>query len=485
MPEPPAAGRAGPASAKRPDPPSGRCWHLPGLDSEAVAGEYEATTETGGRVRAPRLTTAQAIHVASEVRAAALEARRERRLAEVLDAASRAAGRLADPGDPAGREAADVLGRELGWSAAASGRTLRDMAEVWRRDALADLLERELGDPAVLDAFRPDPDRPGRRRRALGAPLQFLVLSGNVPGVGVTALLRGLLARSGLLARVSAREPGLPALFARLLAQEDPLLGRTVAVTWWPADEAAPAWEAWSARAGTVVVYGGAEAVAGVRARVGAAADLLVYGPRTGIAVLLPDAPPGTAAALARDVCAYEQRGCVSPRLVFVVGGDALDAGAAVAEALAAEAARRPPPPLSSDEAVRIRAVRAEAEFAGLAQGASPGRVFGPEDLSWTVLAGGEPGIASTALPRTVWVHAVPDVAALLALLAPLERRIQAIGTAGDRGLAELAEGAAALGTSRVAPLGRLAWPPADWRHEGKHQILPLLSWTDWEDAAG
>ena len=62
-----------------------------------------------------------------------------------------------------------------------------------------------------------------------------------------------------------------------------------------------------------------------------------------------------------------------------------------------------------------------------------------------------------------------------------LEGRIQAIGYAGSDGLGALAAAASRLGVSRVAPLGSMAWPPPDWRHEGKHQLLPLINWTDLE----
>jgi hypothetical protein len=26
-----------------------------------------------------------------------------------------------------------------------------------------------------------------------------------------------------------------------------------------------------------------------------------------------------------------------------------------------------------------------------------------------------------------------------------------------------------------------MAWPPADWRHDGRMQLMPLLRWTDFE----
>ena len=93
----------------------------------------------------------------------------------------------------------------------------------------------------------------------------------------------------------------------------------------------------------------------------------------------------------------------------------------------------------------------------------------------------GETRIDASTLPRVVYVSAAPNVGDLLTALAPLRGHIQSVGYAGESELDELAKGATLLGVARLAPLGRVAWPPADWRHDGRHQLLPLLRWTDWE----
>jgi hypothetical protein len=464
-------------------PWSGPAWHLPGLDGPRPAGQdwHEGRTASGDAFRAPRLDPDSAARVARAVRDAVLEARARLSIHDVVRVVARAAGRLADAGDPAGRAASDLLRAELGWSTEGTAGTLRGMAEGWTAEALGALLAAELGDPLVLDSFRPDPSRPGRRRRAVGPPLLLQLHAGNVPGVAVTGTIRGLLARSGVLSKAAEDEPGLLALFARTLAEEDALLGRTVAATWWPGGERVPAWDAWAKHARKVVVYGGDSAVSEVRARVDPATEVVAYGPRLGVAVLLADAPADTLAGLARDLCAYEQRGCVSPRIAYAVGVDPLAVAERLDAALAGETRRVRPAPVSEPEAVALRAVRAEAEFGGFAPGAPASVALGPDDLAWTVIARRGPGIESRALPRAIWVYGVEGVADVLELLAPFEGRIQALGYAGREGLEELAEGAARLGVSRIAPVGTMAWPPADWRHEGRHQLLPLLRWTDLE----
>jgi hypothetical protein len=424
----------------------------------------------------------QAGAVAQAVRNSALEARSARTSEQVIESIAAAAARLAGDGT-GGAAARQLLRAELGWDEHLARETLDGMASTWTAEALTGLVQSELGGPAVLDGFVPDEEWAGpghRSRRALGAPLMLQVLAGNVPGVAITATIRALVVRSGVLCKLPEAEPGLLPLFARLLADEDPLLGRCVAATWWAGDRFPAAWREWARWAGRAVVYGGDAAVEAVRGSLPADTDVVSYGPRTGIGAVLPDSPPGAVAGLARDVCAYDQQGCVSPRLVYVVGEPTGPFVEGLAGALAEHTGRHPPPEPTAAEAVAIRSARAEFEFSGY-EGGGSAVVTPGESLAWTILAAESPAARTESLPRVVWVHQVPDLESLEEILRPLEGRIQTLGYSGSEGLQKLAALAARLGVSRIAPFGTVAWPPADWRHEGRHQLLPLLNWTDLE----
>ncbi len=484
---------------------------MPGLEPSAVEAWHAGRTAGGLAFRAPALEGGAAAAVAERARAAALRARRERSLEAVVRAASRAAVRLAQPEDPVGSLAAARLRDALGWTPELVEETLTTMSRGWTEQALWTVLRSELPDPEVLERYRPvpgplpggharsprpnpsagtggheGPEESWRHRRAGGPPLLLHVLAANVPGVAVTALLRALIVRSGVLCKLPEDEPILPVLFCRALAEEDELLGRCVAATWWPGRTADAAWPAWVKRSCKVIVYGGEEAVRGVRERVPSHVDLLAYGPRLGVAVLLPDAGSAprvarAAESLARDACAYEQQGCVSPRLAYVVG-DAAPLLRSLAAALEAEVARLPRPAPSPEEAVAIRALRAEVEFGRY--GGAPSEMLGSEaDLSWTVLLVPDAAPRAAPLRRVVRVCAVASLAELEEALQPVAGRLQSMAYAGEEGVDELAELAVRLGVSRLAPLGRAAWPPPDWRHDGRFQLLPLLRWTDWERA--
>jgi hypothetical protein len=435
----------------------------------------------------PTLSATAAAAVADHVRTAALDARRTHRIADVILAASTAALRLADPGDPLGAATVAALGRSGGWSPQAARQLLDDNARGWTARCLASIVFSELEDPALLDAPQADPERPGRRRQAVGPPALLLVLAGNVPGIAVTAVIRGLLARSAVLCKVSRDEPDLVGLFARALAEADPALANTIAATWWPAGNPGPAATEWTKRCGKVIVYGGADAVRGIRAGTPPEIPLIEYGPRLGIACLGKTVSDGELAGLAADVCAYDQAGCVSPRLVYLLGDSSdkePDAASdstieRLAAALGAESAASPGVSLSDSEAVAIRAARARFQFAGDGVASA----LGADDLSWTVLYRSAPESYSESLPRTVWAYRVSGPDDLRRLGEVFEGRVQAVGVAGlqpaDRQAIE--ELAVEWRASRVVRVGQMAWPPFDWRHDGRMQLMPLLNWTEFE----
>jgi hypothetical protein len=456
-------------------------WHLPGLE-EPPEEWLESRTHADTPFRAPTLSAAQAGAIAGSVRNAALEARAVRATEQVIETIASVAGKMSGDG-PVGVAARELLRAELGWDERLVRETLDGMARSWTAESLKQLVEVELGGAAALDAFVPDMTWTGpgqRHRRAVGSPVVLQVLAGNVPGVSITATIRALLVRSGVLCKLPEGEPGLLPLFARVLSDEDPLLGRCIAATWWPGSSFPAAWREWARWAGKTVVYGGDAAVEAVRASLPADTDIISYGPKTSIAVLLPDSGRGDALGLARDVWAYDQQGCVSPRLVYVVADSPWPFVDYLAAALREQTRLHPPPDPTNREAVAIRAARAAFEFGGHEHGHLAVETPG-DGLEWTILIDQSPAARAEPLPRVVWVHPVPDIETLENVLRPLEGRIQALGYGGTEGREKLAALGTRLNVSRVAPLGSLAWPPPDWRHDGRHQLLPLVNWTDFE----
>lgn len=413
----------------------------------------------------------------------------DRPVREVVRVLDRVAARFQDAGDPLRKTAEAALPRITGYSPPMVRLVLDRMAPEWRSDRLRELLRAELEDPAVLDGFRPRRHAPGRTR-AFGPRVATHVFSGNVPGVAVTSLVRSLLVKAGTLGKTAIGEPLLPALFARGIAEEDPELGACVAVTYWHGGDEALERVALGA-ADAVVVYGGAEAVAGVRAATPQATRVLAYGPKLSFGVVArealadPEAAARTAGAAALDAATFDQQGCVSPHLFYVEEGGAV-APREWARLLAAAMERTerelPRGGVARTEASAIRQLRGEAEFAQLA-GSGVELHASTKGTTWTVIFDPDPAFSASCLNRVVRVKPVPSLEAIPALAAPTASLLQTVGVAAPPERAEeLADALGRAGASRVAPLGKMAWPPGTWHHDGHPPLGEMLRWCDLEE---
>ncbi len=410
---------------------------------------------------------------------------RARRTDAVVASLGRAGARFLDTADPIRREALDLLPAAAGLSAALARETLDGMARDWTADRLARLVRAQFPDPAVLDGFRPGPG--GSWVRAFGHRLVVQVGAGNVAGASVAGAARALLTRSPVLLKPGLHDAVLPVLYARALADCDPELAASLAVLYWPGGGALDAEVL--ARADLVVVHGGSDAVASVRAHLPAATPLVAYPHRVGFALVGREALVGgradqTATEAARAVAAFDQRGCVSPHVFWVEEGGALtpvEWAARLAVAMAEVERDLPAGPTPPEVASLVQQLRGTWE---LKQAAGEGaRVFRAAGAEWTVVYDPDPAFSPSCLGRFAWVKPVRDLDDVAGLLAGLRPFLQTAGLCGAGArAARLVERLGGAGVSRVAPLGRMAWPPAWWHHDGGDPLRALVRWVEWEE---
>ena len=184
------------------------------------------------------------------------------------------------------------------------------------------------------------------------------------------------------------------------------------------------------------------------------------------------------AAAIARDVSLWDQLGCLSPLAVYAMGGprDADRAAEALAEALAAAQERWPRGRVETAAAAAIANERSEAELR-----AAAGRdVALHAGDSFTVVREEDTLPRPAPLHRFVRVHPVTDTASLIEAIRPLGPHLAAVGISGF-GSTEVARPLAALGASRVCPVGSMQAPPLAWRHDNRGVLLPMTRLADLE----
>lgn len=298
-------------------------------------------------------------------------------------------------------------------------------------DAMTALVERELGD------------------RTQQPSSIVHVLASNVPALGIPAIALGCLAGATVVVKSGRADMLTAPAFHRALAAVDPVLAATVTTTYWAGGDRAVEDDVF-ARADVVVASGSDATMASLAPRLGA--KLLAHGARASCIVVGPDAGD-VAADVARDVALYDQRGCLSPHVVYVAGD-----AAAFADWLARALATQPASgPSTLEERAARRTLLAEAEWRG-------------ETLHGDgVLVGDATPFRPTCGQRVVRVQrvrAIDDVPSLLP-----SGVIECVGYAGA---VPDADAYRRLGVARLCPVGRMQAPMLAWPC-GQHAPLRSL----------
>lgn len=458
-------------------------WALP--SGVALPKGTKDQYETGGRrVRYPHASAEWIRHV-TEALADARDGLLARPASALADTLGRVGVRFLDADDPLRRSALELLPPTSGLSPRMAEAVLDGMATDWTADRLRGMLEADLGDIEALDRFVTSAHG---RVRAVGPRLCTQIVSGSVPGVGVTALLRSLLVKAPTLLKPGHGDVALPVLFAAALREEDPDLADAAAVLYWPGGSELLEDAAMEA-ADLVTAYGDDETIRSLRARGPATALFVPYHHRVSLAVVGRGALDRTsvrraACAAAGSVAFFDQRGCVSAQVVYVEEGGEVDPRAFTTElagSLAMLEELLPGGSLDAREASAVQQVRGTAEL--LAASGEGMEVHHGGKASWTVIYDPSATFTASCGGRVVRVKPVGDVLQVAASAAPFRKHMQTVGVVGceDR-LEQLASALAMVGVTRVAPLTSVPFPPPWWHHDGRGPLRALLRWVDLEE---
>jgi len=290
-------------------------------------------------------------------------------------------------------------------------------------------------------------------------PVVAEIVASNVPALALPAIAHGCLAGAAVIVKSGRRDPLSAPAFVHALASVDPELAATVvAADWRGAD---PAREAAVFERATVAVVTGSDATVEALA-LRAPIRVVAHWTRTSAVALDAsglDDTQATAEAIARDVALYDQRGCLSPHVVWVAG-DARAFAVELASALDAAEADLPMAEASLEERAAVRVALDEAEWQGatVLRAAAGAVVYDPR-------AEPQPAIGGR-------VVRVQPLRALDALTAVLPRgRVECVAIAGGPVPAGLLE----LGVSRVCRPGRMQRPTLAWPRGQQAPLRTLL----------
>lgn len=266
-------------------------------------------------------------------------------------------------------------------------------------------------------------------------PRSHVLLSANVFVAAHRAIALALAASSEVYVRASRREPEM----TELLAEAAPGTFQRV-------DELAP-------RAGDqLFAYGRAETLQLVASALPEDVSFWGHGPGCGVVVVSASysASEELARALSVDVAAFDQRGCLSPRLVLFEGPreGAVELARTIASALAEKQLEIPLGELSEDELADIARYRDTLLYTGELFSAAAGYVG---------VAAAHAALELAPVGRNLHVVAVEDAVARLEPIAHAVTTFSHVGPDARR-----IRLAAALPSARPAKLGHMQTPRFD-----------------------
>jgi hypothetical protein len=277
-----------------------------------------------------------------------------------------------------------------------------------------------------------------------------VLLSANVFVGALRALAIAVAAAPRVTVRMSRRE----SVFARdlLRAVDDPDFGEPVryAETPWLDPALDPALDAASCE---VHLYGHDETIVQVAESLPESVRVRAHGAGMGIAVVGQTAELGDAAeAIAVSAIPFDQRGCLSPRVVLVEGGHerAVALAHQLASSLARGARRVPIGTLSPEERAEATRYRDTCRMVGDLFEAGDGCVGLTSEALWVPPVGRNLHVVSC------------DPSDAATLLLPVRRVVAAVGIAGSEHDALPAAVLEVLTRARVSAADRMQKPPLD-----------------------
>ena len=407
-------------------------------------------------------------------------------VASIVEAIDRVAARWGDRTWRHRRGARDRIVEATGFSTEAVDVSLDVELRNYRSDSLWRTLRRELSDPRYLDGFGGNDHLLGKTT-AIGPELVVAIFTGNVPGLPALSIVRSLLVKAPLIAKVASGEPSFATAFAESLAEELPAFGDALLVTYWGRDESAFRDEVLR-QADLVIAYGGDAACRAIRGALPANARFVEHAHKLSFGYVseryvAQNGIERTATLIARDVATFNQQACIAPQAYFVQG-DAKNAGAlgeAISAALRDVAKDNPLGELPVVDASRVRLERAEASWQSMARPDTHHAWF-DDQLEWSVVVVGELTAPDGIGNRFLRLIPVSNLGGATVQLLPFKRYLQnvGLGCTGDE-FEDHARTLAALGASRISDPGRMADPSMMWSHDGLPRVSELVRWCDVE----
>lgn len=333
-----------------------------------------------------------------------------------------------------------------------------------------DFIATDLGDPSLLDEWRPER---AIYSRCWPKGLIAHIMVGNVPLAGLFALYRSLITKNVTVAKLPRRDVVSALCFANCIYDVDPEHPVTKALStlyWEPGSQ----FEDTILEAADVVsVWGRGETVEAIKKRMPHGVEMIEFGPKRSLAVVLDDIADvaDLARRLAFDVITYDQEACFSCQEVFSqIQGDVL--AEAIADALDRYEQIVPRRELGVDQDAHVQRARIEAMTNGW-------QVIQSKNTEWTVVVTDGPvRLPEHPLARFLYIHPIASSSEVTDFI---DRDVQTVTIAPWDRYTEIADSVTAAGADRVVPPGQMTRFRPGLSHDGFHPMARMVRWVSIE----
>ena len=357
-------------------------------------------------------------------------------------------------------------------------------------ESLEALVIQDLGSLTRLDEFTADNVEAQQDRSSIarGHELLVQITGGVLPNAPFTSIILGLLARSAQFIKCASGTSFLPRMFAHSLYSAQPKLGACLELAEWKGGNRELE-EALFAEANCVTATGSDESLAEIRNRLPATVRFVGYGHKLSLAYITRESlekrgAEKIASAIAEDVTAWNQLGCLSPHAVYVET-DAEPDSHAVAAAIANQLeAREQIDPRGAVSAEIAAAISTRRMFYEVRAASDPDTQIWSSagSTAWTVVHENSHPFQTSCLNRFLFVKPVANFNDFLTSVEPLQGKISTVGLAAPMArVQQIAPQLSNAGVTRVCRVGSMQNPPLTWRHDGRPSLAELVTWTDLE----
>ena len=407
----------------------------------------------------------------------------------IIELIDKAIERLLNRNDPYRQKIEKLLPIVTGFSSEVIKLGLTDYLKTFRKPQLTRFVAEDFSNPKILDDFQPIIK--GGFAKAFGPDILFHIWAGNVPGLPLWSIISGLLVKAGNIGKVSSSEPLFASLFVKLLIEIEPRISDCIAIVWWPGGNVDQE-TVFLKNADVVLAYGGNESLSQIKNRSPITSLYLPYGHKISFGIisaiaLTPQKVWRVAHNAANDIVRYDQQGCYSPHVFFVEAGGALsprEFARYVAHELSCFQEKFPLRSLNSKEAIILADWQNEQDIKTISE---PEReIISDEDGLWTVTySENDIDLSLSGLNRTIRIISVKSLEQIGPILRPYKKFLQTVGiSSSPKELFNISQILGQYGVTRISAVGSMTAPEAGWHHDGRFNLLDLITLTEIESSA-